>query len=101
MDYDNETDRLVGFVLLCTEKGILCTDFFVASSFQAMMEAFQSGMHLFIWHSPLLKVFRHFVWHVWGPITNLLPNTYRRDGNSARSLALLPLALEQMVILVS
>ena len=49
VDYDNETDRLVGFVLPCTEKGLLCTDSFVASSFQAMMEAFQSGIIAFVY----------------------------------------------------
>lgn len=40
MDYDNETDRLVGFVFPCTKNGLPRTDSFVALSFESMKEAF-------------------------------------------------------------
>ena len=42
MDYDNETDRLVGYVLVCTENGLPRTDSFVAVSFESMKKSFRA-----------------------------------------------------------
>ena len=41
VDYDNETNKLVGFVLPCDEKGLPLTDAFLAVSFESMEKAFQ------------------------------------------------------------
>lgn len=43
VDYDSETDRLVGFVLPCDARGLPLHDSFIAVSFEAMTEAFQNG----------------------------------------------------------
>ena len=43
VDYDSETDRLVGFVLPCDARGLPHHDSFIAVSFEAMKEAFQSA----------------------------------------------------------
>ena len=43
IDYDNETDCLVGFVLPCDEKAIPLSTSFKVESFEAMQAIFQSG----------------------------------------------------------
>ena len=43
IDYDNETNCLVGFVLPCDEKAIPLSTSFKAESFEAMQAIFQSG----------------------------------------------------------
>lgn len=43
VDYDSETDKLVGFVLPCGEDGLPCIDSFMAVSFESMEKAFHDG----------------------------------------------------------
>ena len=40
VEYDSETDRLVGFVLPCDREGLPLTDAFISVSLQAIEEAF-------------------------------------------------------------
>ena len=40
IDYDNETDRCVGFVLPVDKKGVLVTDAFLATTFDAIEDMF-------------------------------------------------------------
>ena len=41
VEYDNDTDRLVGFVLPCNENGLPLSDAFIAVSFESMEEFFR------------------------------------------------------------
>ena len=41
MEYDNETNRLVGFVLPCDDKGLPIVDTFIALSFESIEESFK------------------------------------------------------------
>ena len=43
IDYDPETNRLVGFVLLCNEQGLPICDSFLAISFERMEQIFQNN----------------------------------------------------------
>ena len=43
VDYDSETNKLVGFVLPCDEKGIPIGDSFMAVSFESIEQAFRDG----------------------------------------------------------
>ena len=43
VDYDNETNRLVGFVLSCDEEGLPLCDSFLAVSFEAIEESFKTA----------------------------------------------------------
>ena len=43
VDYDVETNRLVGFVLPCDRDGLPNVDSFLAISFEAIKEAFDNG----------------------------------------------------------
>ena len=43
IQYDPETDRLVGFVLLCDNNGLPICDSFLATSFEAMEGYFEKG----------------------------------------------------------
>ena len=40
VQYDVETDRLIGFVLRCDEKGLPLTDSFLATTFESMCKHF-------------------------------------------------------------
>ena len=43
IDYDNETDRLVGFVLPCDASGLPVVDTYLAVSFDSIKESFSKG----------------------------------------------------------
>ena len=43
VDYDNETNRLVGFVLPCDDEGLPLCDSFLAVSFEAIEESFKTA----------------------------------------------------------
>ena len=43
VDYDSETNKLVGFVLPCNDKGIPIGDSFMAVSFDSIEQAFRDG----------------------------------------------------------
>ncbi len=43
IEYDNETDKLVGFVLPSDEKGLPLTDSFIAVSFSSIEQSFRDG----------------------------------------------------------
>ena len=43
VEYDKETDRLIGFVLPCNDAGLPLADSFLAVSFEAIEEHFRSG----------------------------------------------------------
>ena len=43
IDYDNETDRLVGFVLPCDDSGLPVVDTYLAVSFDSIKESFSNG----------------------------------------------------------
>lgn len=43
IDYDNETDRLVGFVLPCDDSGLPVVDTYLAVSFDSIKESFSKG----------------------------------------------------------
>ena len=43
IDYDNETDCLVGFVMPCDDNGVLLTVFFKADCYESMQAIFRNG----------------------------------------------------------
>ena len=55
MEYEQETDRLVGFVLTLGNEDLSISDSFIAVSFKAIQDAFltasYANMLLCIWHS--------------------------------------------------
>ena len=44
VEYDSETDRLVGFVLPCNNRGLPLTEAFLAVSFKAIKKPFQLAL---------------------------------------------------------
>ncbi len=66
VEYDNETDKLVGFVLPSSDDGLPLNDSFIAVSFESIEQSFKDGeiaKYAFVlWHSHLLKVFHLSVW---------------------------------------
>lgn len=44
IEYDNQTNRLVGFVLPCDNNGLPLTDSFLATSFESIEKAFKDGV---------------------------------------------------------
>ena len=74
IDYDPDTNRLVGFVLPCDERGLLICDSFLAVSFEYMEEYFQNNQpatYAFAYMAQSLQTnVPAFVWLLLGPTTN-------------------------------
>ena len=86
VDYDNETDCCIGFVLLIDKHGLPKTDSFLATSFSSiekcLLNSLWQSMLMCIWHSQCIKMFLHFVCHVWGITTNLQHRKCCLDGST-------------------
>ena len=65
IEYDSETDKLVGFVLPCDQNGLPICDSFIASSFETMEKYFENASlakYAFVFVvQPHTKGFHHFV----------------------------------------
>ena len=48
IDYDNETDRLIGFVLPCDDSGLPVVDTYLAVSFDSIKKSF-SAKYAFVY----------------------------------------------------
>ena len=67
VEYDNETNRLVGFVLSCDERGLPLNDTFIEVSFEAIEQAFEVvdvAKYAFVYMAPPFKEgVPSFVWY--------------------------------------
>lgn len=43
VEYDNETDKLLGFILPCNTQGLSLGDYFIAVTFASMEESFRTA----------------------------------------------------------
>ena len=62
IDYDSESDRLIGFVLPCNDEGLPLADSFLATTFEKCLRPISDqNMSMFTWLNVCLTTFLHIV----------------------------------------
>ena len=77
VEYDCESNKLIGFVLPCDENGLPIREAFTATTFESIEDAFRTGAiakyALLTWFNHFLRMFQHFAYAACVQTTNLIP----------------------------